>query len=36
LKSKFEVKELTILEREEIKEINIHRIQIEEDYSDSI
>jgi hypothetical protein len=31
-----EVKELAILEKEEIKKINTHRTQIEKDYSDSI
>jgi len=36
LKSKFEVKELAILEKEEIKEINICETQIEENYSNSI
>jgi len=36
LKSKFLVKELAILEKEEIEEINIYKIQIEKDYSDSI
>ena len=35
LKSRSEVKELVILEKEEIKEINIHKTQIEV-YSDSI
>ena len=35
LRLRSEVKELTILEKEEIKEINIHEIQIK-DYSDSI
>jgi len=32
---RFEVKELVILEKEEIEEINIHETQIK-DYSDSI
>jgi uncharacterized protein YwgA len=34
--SKSEVKELAILEKEEIKEINTHETQTEEDYSDSV
>jgi len=36
LKSKSEVKELVILEKEVIEKINICKIQIEKDYSDSI
>jgi len=35
LRLKFEVKELAILEKEEIEEINTYRTQIE-NYSDSI
>ncbi len=35
LRPRSEVKELAILEKEKIEEINTHRTQIEEDYSDS-
>jgi len=31
-----QLKELTILKKAEIKETDTHRIQVEEDYSDSI